>query len=129
MLIIAGIPPSVSNRVNRDKTKSVSDLIAKINQLDGGTPRQNNIMRASNKNYFFFSNSNFLTQGRNSNYKHCMFFAKIGKPGRFHPESQCKTKLNSNFKFNTNSSKHENIKIVNNTELEDLLNKEADSKN
>jgi hypothetical protein len=56
---------------------------------------------------------------------------KIGKPGRFHPEAECKTKLNSNYKFAPNKSGNaeKNIKIINNTELEELLNKEIDSKN
>jgi len=68
----------------------------------------------------------------NPNYKPCSFSEKIGKPGWYHPESKCKTRLYPPMRqfLNTKSPVGEkNIRSTNNTKMEELLNKESDSKN
>lgn len=67
------------------------------------------------------------TKRFNQDHKPCRFCERIGKPGRFHPEAECKTRLNPQPGKNyTNANKSTNIdknfKVTNNTEIEDALN-------
>lgn len=59
----------------------------------------------------------------NANYKPCLFYVIIGRPGRHHSESACETRLN--LENDKNSTK-----TVNNTEIQEELNKTVnDQKN
>lgn len=124
MIVVAGLPSFLYDKLERDKMKTVSDLIKKINQLDRPQTKT-----SKNNN----SNDNNSERIRNPNFKACSYCAKIGKPGRYHPESVCKTKqfgLEPKRSFTNNNSSDKNIKISNNTELEELLNEEViDQKN
>lgn len=134
MLVVAGIPQSFHNRLDRSKIQSVGDLISQINQIDQNflknknnnennpqTSRKNNEKEPNNNNRSRF----------NPNHKPCRFCERIGKPGRYHPEAECKTKLNpnNNWQISKSATNEKNIKITNNTELEEILNKEVESKN
>lgn len=67
-------------------------------------------------------------------HKLCRFCEKIGKPGRFHPELECKTRLNpqpgKNYTItNKSTNVDKNFKVTNNTEIEDALNQESIPRN
>lgn len=68
---------------------------------------------------------------RNPKYKPCSHCEKAGRPGLYHPESECRLKLRNQQKFGNQpiNNNDKNIRIANNTELEAILNKELDQKN
>ena len=103
--------------------------MSKINQLNRMPGKNKPPSKDAGKNN---TSNNGPSRKFNPNYKPCSFCEKIGKPGRYHPESECKTRLNPPTRqfLNTKSPVGEkNIKLTNNTEMEELLNKETDSKN
>lgn len=129
LLVVAGVPVDSSYKIDKDKCTSVSDLISKINQLDGMPGTNKSLSKDVDKNN---TNNNGPSKKFNPKYKPCSFCEKIGKPGRYHPESECKTRLNPptrKFSNTKSSSGEKNIKLTNNAEMEKLLNEEANSKN
>lgn len=143
--IVVGLPIYVRDQLDREEIDKVDKLMAKINLFD--RPNRN----TSNSNS---SGGNFRS-GFRRNFKNrskvtfpCPYCEKKGFAGRFHLESECRIKdedrqknasnvvtyTNKNYsKFtpNGNSGARErgNVKIVNNTELEQLINSEMDTKN
>lgn len=136
LLVIAGLPNTISCKIDKDKTNTVSELIAKINQLDRSSAKINE-KRSDGKNEFDKRNNNNISsksetrKPRNPNFKPCNYSEKAGRMERYHPEAECKTKtlpwyndLVNKFKNNAKT-----VKQVNKTELEDLLKTEAEQKN
>ena len=54
----------------------------------------------------------------------CAFCEKLGYANRFHPESLCRLKTQKG-----NKQKNENIKMVNNTEIQEIIANSAEAKN
>ncbi len=136
LIVIAGIPYEWHSHLDRDKIKTTNDLIMKINQIDRLVSRASKIPNSVTPR----SDSTSSRNNRNPNNKPCSYCESIGKPGRFHPESECKTKKyrpgsnpgksSTPFpKTNESSSTDKNFKFTNNTELENLFNSEINPKN
>ena len=132
ILVIAGLPDSISCKIDRDKIRTISELITKINQLDRPQKMSNKPHDKTDKKEIL--NNKDDKKRFNPDHKPCRFCEKIGKPGRFHPESECKTRLNphpgKNFtNINKLTNVDKNFKVTNNTEIEDVLNQELVPKN
>lgn len=135
LVVVAGIPYEYHSHLERDKIKTISDLISKINLLDSLSPRKN--FKDSFSESRSFRNKDFAQ-------KTCSYCESIGKPWRFHLESDCRTKKfrsnNNNISNNSNNTifnrtppktiaqknqkEEKSFKFTNNTELKDLLNNE-----
>lgn len=123
--ILVGLPHFVQNKLDRDEVRSVNKLISKISQLD--IPKSSPSKPSSSS-----KQGTGTSKPSPSEYKPCSWCEKIGHPGRYHPESQCRTKqrlTSSNSNSSSNAYEKKNIRVVNNTELEDLVNREVDQKN
>lgn len=131
-LVVLGLPVSTHDKIDREEIEYIDDLMSELGKL--GKPGMNFVNSSNNTNTNNNSNSHNkdkekTQQNKNGNkdsknYKPCSFCAKIGKPGRYHPEELCKTRLGSRER-NPNS-----FKSVNNTEFENELNNTiTDTKN
>jgi hypothetical protein len=158
LLIIAGMPDNIRAKLEKNKIKRMSDLMAKINEMDRAPPPQNNgssnnsngngnsgrnnWRKTENKNSSSNGNNsgnsgngnrynnNANTPYRNPNYKPCGHCEKVNRPGRFHAETECLTKLRPDYNLLVSKyAKNKNVRMVNNTEMEDLLNNENETKN
>jgi hypothetical protein len=159
--IVAGLPVSVRERLDRDEIDSVNKLFSKLNLLDR-PPRINgpnnftsNNNNNNNNNFRYKGssirfNNNSFNRGGQQHRTPCTYCEKKGFPGRFHTESECRTKAYDNIKNgvppnnnnnNNNSITYANamkvgtafntkpVKLVNTTELEELIASEANQKN
>lgn len=151
LLVIAGLPENIRTKLEKEKAKTISDIMPKIHQLDKNNKNnsnnnisngKNSTKKTENKNYPNTNNNSNNNAGtsqnrnnntapyRNPNHKPCSFCEKVNRPGRFHAEADCRTKLRPDYSFLV--SKHatnKNVRMVNNTEMEELLNKEQETKN
>lgn len=138
-LVIAGLPTFLYDRIERDRVVTVGDLVKKLNQLErpfqsNRTPYNNKTNNDTTSKKNTQNKNNTTERTRNPNHKPCSICEKIGKPGRYHPESECKTKqlfvpINQQRSFGNNNSLEKAIKVANNTELEEILNQGVDQKN
>lgn len=141
LMVIAGLPDNITSKIKRDRATSVNELIAELGQLE--KPGSKN---ASSKSGVKMSpkSENSKTEGLNNQsdrkkfqneFRPCRICEKAGKPGRYHPESECLTAANlKNNKTFTNTTfkqknSERNVKVTNNTEIEDALNNEDVPKN
>lgn len=141
LMVIAGLPDSISTKIKRDRASSVNALIAEINQLE--RPGLKNASSKFGVKVTTKSDSSKIENMNNqsdrrkfqSEIRPCRICEKAGKPGRFHPEPECltaanmksgKTFTNTNFK---QKNSERNVKVTNNTEIEDALNNEDVPKN
>lgn len=119
---------------------SVSDLVSKVNQLDRSPLRISRpFSKNSDKEENDIKNNNRpMNRPRNPKFKPCPYCEKHGKPGRYHPEAECLLKARfTQGKGNTatgnantvNNSVEKSFKYANNTELEEILNRELNPKN
>lgn len=115
-LIVLGFPDSIQNRLDREEVTTIEKLINTLRMID--VPNINN--NANTKIAGSAKNSNMKPEN-NSERKPCKICEINGKPRRFHPVSSC---------WSNKSSKVGEIKSVNQTEMEDSLNREiTDQKN
>lgn len=123
-LTVLGLPPFVRDRLHRKSINTQNELLSEINQLES-------LVRTRPSKFYTNTNTNtgMKTNTKNAkqnNYKTCSLCEKAGYPGRFHPEAVCR----NNPKNKKNDKNAEgNIKLANNAELENDLNKETDQKN
>ncbi len=123
-LVVLGLPVWLRDKIDREEIESTDELMSELGKLskprttlNNNNNTNNNKGRTQNEKAQQNRNENRSDFNRFSpNHKPCPFCTKIGKPGRYHPEEVCKTKLNSQGK-NLN-----NFKSVNNTDLENELN-------
>lgn len=116
-LIVLGFPDSIQNRLDREEVITIEKLINTLRMID--VPNNNN-NNAKKKTAGSTKNSNMKPQD-NSEQKSCEICEINGKPRRFHPVSSC---------WFSKNSKIGEIKSVNQTEMEDSLNREVtDQKN
>jgi hypothetical protein len=141
LMVIAGLPDDITSKIKRDRATSVNALVAEISQLK--KPALKNAFSKSSVRTIPKS-ENSRTEGLNnqsdrtkyqSKFRPCRICEKAGKPGRYHPESECftaassktgKTFTNTNFKFRNSE---QNVKVTNNTEIKNALNNEDVPKN
>jgi hypothetical protein len=123
--IVVGLPPFIRNRLNRTDIKDHGDLMTELSHLESivNRPRnRNNIMSFKTRE----GNQQKRQEDGTGNYKNiserktCTICERIGFPGRHHSETLCR---NRNFEKN-NSVNSKNVKVTNNTELEDIINEE-----
>lgn len=141
LIVIAGLPDDISTKIKRDKASSVNALIAEINQLDKPNPKNSSLKSGvkvtSKSNSSKTENLNNQLDCKKFQYEFrpCRICEKAGKPGRFHPESECRTAANmkAGKTFTNTNLKQKNseryVKVTNNTEIEDALNNEDIPKN
>ena len=131
-LVIIGLPPSVSEKLDRNEINTQGKLLSKLNMLSiggkGNKFKNNNAKfsgfeKGSNSESINkYNSSSFSTQGN----KPCQICEKLGYKNRFHPEDKCRNRSGAS----ENKFKERNVKIAHNTELEQLFNEEAkNSKN
>lgn len=143
--IVAGLPPSVREKLDRGEIDSVNTLFSKINVLD--KPQRQN---GPNNNY---TNNNHPKGPQNKPFNNfrtrtpCPYCEKKGYIGRMHAESECRTKAydlsrNGNAPNNNKITptyayaaktgmqpQNKTVKLVNNTELEEIIAIEQNQKN
>lgn len=115
-LIVLGLPIQVQDRLDKEEiitTEILMGFLRKLESLVNKSSQKN----TENKN----TNLNFRRDSRInvSEKKPCSICDNLGKPGRYHPIELCR-----------NKSKHNEIKSINNLEMEEKLNFEfSDTKN
>ncbi len=141
LMVIAGLPDNITSKIKRDRATSVNALIAEISQLEkpgsknaSSKPGVKMISKSENIKTEVLNNQSDRKKYQNE-FRPCRICEKAGKPGRYHPESECfmaansktsKTFTNTNFK---SKNSERNVKVTNNTEIEDALNNEDVPKN
>lgn len=144
--IVAGLPSSVREKLDRCEIDSVNKLFSKINLLDRPQRQigsNNNTSYANTKGLQTKFNKNFCSGYQRRTQ--CPYCEKKGYAGRFHPESEYRTKAydlprngnmpNNNHPSYVNAAKadripqNKTVKLVNNTELEELFSDEQNQKN
>lgn len=117
MHIVIGLPEFIREKLSRQEVTTYNKLMIELNQLESlvNKPfrfknsttdnRNNNNINSNNK-------TESILKATNQKQKPCTICGN--KPGRFHPEVFCRNR----------KSVGKNIKIVNNTELENVLNEE-----
>jgi hypothetical protein len=154
-MIVSGLPAAVRERLDRDEIDSVNKLFCKLNLLDraqrqyGPNNNNNNNNGNSNNSYKGMSNrynNNNFNRGGQQKRTTCTYCEKKGFPGRLHPEVECRIKVYDNLKNGTLPNNNQNssyayaaktsttsnfkpTKLVNTTELEELIANESNQKN
>ncbi|XP_063834848.1 uncharacterized protein LOC135084836 [Ostrinia nubilalis] len=113
-LIATGLPNFIADKIDRGSLKNVEDLFNNIRGLEHLVNK-----RAFDKKTNLENN----IKDKNTRERPCRICEKENKGSRYHPESVCWFKNKENNQF-----KREQIRSVNNSELEIELN-EIDSKN
>lgn len=101
------------------KIESVEKLIASLRRIE---PMKNKVENSS-------SEAKSKQNKNKSNERHenngpCVYCENVGYPGRYHAENVCRTKLRNN-----NKTKNEKIRMVNHSELQDIVAADEDTKN
>lgn len=105
-LIVISLPNFIQNRIERNTIGTIEDLMSKLKQFG----HLNDKKKENNKTVH--------------SHKPCSNCEKLGFPNRFHPENMCRLKeQKSSYK------KNNNIKVVNNVDLEDAIAKSEEAKN
>ncbi len=141
LMVIAGLPDNIMSKIKRNRATFVNALITEISQLEkpgsknaSSKPDVKMISKSENSKTEVLSNQSDRKKYQNE-FRPCRICKKAGKPGRYHPESECLTAANSktsktftNTNFKSKNSER-NVKVTNNTEIEDALNNEDVPKN
>jgi len=125
-MVIAGLLDNISHKIKIDMAKTVNRLIVEISQLEKQTPK-NQSLKPSAK---VTSKTKILNKQADkkkfqTEIRPCCICEKAGKLGRFHLEAECFIAANAKFGrtfVNTNLKQknfEKNIKVTNNTEIED----------
>jgi hypothetical protein len=135
LLIIAGLPDHISNKIKRSKIKTVNELVIEVNQLDKPSPSNLQQKHLTKNNKKETINNAPEKPPFQSEFRPCRNCEKAGKPGRFHPEAKCtlkqqtqQTRIFTNITPKTNNTDR-NFRVTNNTEIEEALNKDDVPKN
>lgn len=118
-LIVIALPNYVRARLN-GKMETIENLMTNLKKMEPIVNKLKSPGIGDNGN----SKQNKSNERRDNSYSPCTYCEGIGYPNRYHPENLCRTKLN-----NKNRQKNEKIKIVNNTELQDLISSTEEAKN
>ncbi|XP_076660132.1 uncharacterized protein LOC143363438 [Halictus rubicundus] len=105
-LIVINLPKFIQNKLEKKSLNNIEDLMSKLKQMG----KFNEIKKETQK----------LLVTKTP----CSFCEKLGYVNRFHPESLCRLKIQK-----INKQKNENIKIVNNTEIQEIIANSAEAKN
>jgi hypothetical protein len=125
-LIVAGLPLSVQERLERSEIDSVSKLLSKINSLERPVRPQfssSSFPRTHNSNRTVYSTKNLSR----SNVP-CPYCEKKGFPNLLHPETECRRKYFNNLRssgqansYTPQQSKSNDKRSLNVTEINDTL--------
>lgn len=99
-LIVISLPPFIKNRLIKKELVTIEDLMSRLR---------------------FFGQANKIVKIKQngSEKKNCMYCEKLGYKNRFHPENLCRNR----------KIKNENIKLVNNSEIQDAVAHAEEAKN
>jgi queuine/archaeosine tRNA-ribosyltransferase len=139
-LIGIGLPLFIRERLHLTEIASQNKLIAELNQLESLVNKnkakmvdtgRKQLASYSNNNHSTNNQNNYARKDTNKTYDTnnrktmtiCSICEQLGFPGRHHPEAVCRNNLKNN------KVVERNIKIANNTELENKLNEETEQKN
>lgn len=114
-LIAAGLPDFILNRIDRELLKDTADLFNELSKYEHMVNKKNNPQK---KNKYLNNKIN----NTNEEKKACEYYKKLNKGTRYHPESKCW------FKINTEDREKYGVKCVNNSTIETELN-ETEQKN
>lgn len=121
-LIATGLPNFITDKIDRDNLRETEDLFNKIRGLEHFVTK-----KTPEKKLLPFWNSNASGESKskekNGRDRPCRICEKENRGNRYHPESACWFKNK-----NSDKSRREEIRSVNNAELETELN-EIDPKN
>ncbi|KYN14207.1 hypothetical protein ALC57_13591 [Trachymyrmex cornetzi] len=117
-LIVIALPNYVKSKLN-DKIETIENLMAKLKTIEPMTNKFKNSGVENNAK----QKQNNSNERKGNNHSPCTYCENIGYPNRYHPENLCRTKLNKTIQ------KNEKIKIVNNTELQNLISSTEEAKN
>lgn len=130
-LIVIGLPISVQQKINRKTIDTFGKLLAELGQLANSSNKDSKIRNNNNNN----NNKQNDAKGKpylsncdknNRNSKFCPVCEKLGYQ-RTHAESECRNKWKLQ---KSEKDKEKNIRLANNTEMEDFFNQEiTDQKN
>lgn len=105
-LIVICLPNFIQSRIERKTLGTIDDLMAKLKQFGHLNDKKKENNKTSNL------------------HKPCSNCEKLGFPNRFHPENMCRLKeQKSGYK------KNNNIKVVNNVDLENAIANSEEAKN
>lgn len=107
-LIVLGLPEHIMNRLDKESLTSTTHLFSELNKNEY-------LVNKQNQKVFFAYKPNFETkQTLEKEQKHkCSICEKLKKGTRFHPESACWFKSKNN-----QPNKDNQIRLINNSELE-----------
>ncbi|XP_011689342.1 PREDICTED: uncharacterized protein LOC105450919 [Wasmannia auropunctata] len=115
--IVLGLPAQVRSRITKKEIDSIDKLMSTIRQLE-----HLNIGKEKNQSAINMKNKNVNDGLVKKPCPHCI---ERGFPNRYHPEQNCRLK-NSEVK---GKYKNEQIKIINNSEIQDSVSLSEDAKN
>lgn len=101
-LLVTSLPKVIQNKIERKSLMTMEDLMGKLKQMKNFTDKEE----------------------KKSSNKPCNFCEAQGFANRWHDESVCRLK-----KTKLNSTKNGKIRVVNNTEAQEVIVKEEESKN
>lgn len=114
-LIAAGLPDYILNEIDREAIKDTEKLFNEVSKYEHIVNKKTFVPKKKFGYYKAFNNN------RNEEKSPCKICEKLNKGTRYHPEATCWFKTKEDERKN-------NIKHVNNTEIEAVLN-ESDQKN
>ncbi len=125
--IAVGLPPNIREKLSRNEISTYGKLMVELNQLESSVNQFKNAKTTPGQ---------YEKAEGTEKRKPCSICEKLNKPGRYHPERECRFKNSQNVRNKTYGvtlsgglNPDKNIKLANNTELETTFNEQINTKN